>query len=89
MAHGHGQRRQSHSQTKHFLWRATHPSPHFEKVLENRIGKNIHVFGLMVNLSKKKLRSMILLHFGLITFRFAYGRDRQPLISMISGVRDF
>ena len=45
----------------------------------------------MVNLWKrygKKLRSNILLHFGLITFRFGYGRDRQPIISVISGFSD-
>ena len=32
-----------------------------------------------------KLRRNILLHFGLVTFRFHYGRDRKPVIFMISG----
>ena len=35
----------------------------------------------MVNIIKRlaaKLRRIILLHFELITFRFAYGRDRGP-----------
>ena len=43
---------------------------------------------VMVNLWKsygQKLRGNIPVHFGLITFRFAYGRTLKPLISMISG----
>ena len=46
---------------------------------------------LMVNIIKRiarKLRIIILLHFGLVTCRFAYWRDRKPLISMISGFFD-
>ena len=42
----------------------------------------------MVNLWKRyalKLRSIILLQFELIPFRFAYGRTPKPIISMISG----
>ena len=45
----------------------------------------------MVSLWKRyayKLRGIILLHFELISFRFAYGRGLKPLISMISGVWD-
>ncbi len=30
-----------------------------------------------------KLRRIILLQFGRVTFRFHYGRDRKPLIFMI------
>ena len=42
----------------------------------------------MVTLWKRygqKLRRIILLHFGLITFRFGYMRERKLLTSMISG----
>ena len=45
----------------------------------------------MANLLKrygKKLRSIILLHLGIVTFRFAYGKDRKPIISMISAFLD-
>ena len=45
----------------------------------------------MVNLRKRygqKLRRIILLHFWLITFRFGDGRDRKPLMVMISGFSD-
>ena len=45
----------------------------------------------MVNLWERyaqELRWIIVLHFGLVTFRFAYGKDRKPLISMISGFSD-
>ena len=45
----------------------------------------------MVNLWKRygqKVRSIILLHWGLVTFRFAYGRDRTLFIFMISGFMD-
>ena len=45
----------------------------------------------MVNLWTRyalKLRSFILLQFGLISFRFAYMRTLKPLISMISEVSD-
>ena len=47
----------------------------------------------MVKLWKRyaeKLRSIILLHFGLVTFRFAYGLWENPknLICMISGFSD-
>ena len=45
----------------------------------------------MVRLWKRyaqKLRSIFLLHFGLVTVRFGYGRNRTPLISMISGFLD-
>ena len=45
----------------------------------------------MVNFWKRyaqKLRNLILLQFELISVRFAYGRTRKPLISMISGFSD-
>ena len=45
----------------------------------------------MVNLWKRygqKLRSIILLQFELVTFRFRYGRNRKPAISMISRFSD-
>ena len=44
-----------------------------------------------VNTNKRitgKLRITILLHFGLVTFRSAYGKYRKPFISMISGFSD-
>ena len=44
----------------------------------------------MVNIWKRhgqKLRRIVLLHFGLVTFRFHYGRDWKPLVFMISGSR--
>ena len=31
-----------------------------------------------------KLQRIILLHLGLVTFRFAYGTNRKPITSMIS-----
>ena len=46
---------------------------------------------IMVNLWKRydqKLCSIIMLHSGLVTFRFGYGRDREPFISLISGFWD-
>ena len=36
----------------------------------------------------QKLRRIILLPFGLVTFRFGYWRDRKPIIFMISGFLD-
>ena len=45
----------------------------------------------MTNLLKRysqKLRSIILLHFKLMTFRFAYGGTMNPLIFMSSGFLD-
>ena len=48
-----------------------------------------HLF--LVSLWKRygqKLRRIILLQFGLVTFRFVYGRDRKPIVSMISGFLD-
>ena len=33
-------------------------------------------------------RRIILLHFGLVFFRFAHGRDRKPLMFMIAGFLD-
>ena len=36
----------------------------------------------------QKLRRIILLHLGLVFFRFAYGRDRNPLKSKLSGLPD-
>ena len=35
-----------------------------------------------------KLHRIILLHLGLVTFRFHYGRNRKPTMSMISGLMD-
>ena len=45
----------------------------------------------MVNIWKRasrKLRRIILFHFGLITFRINYGRNRKPIICIISGFSD-
>ena len=45
----------------------------------------------MVNLKKRcgeKFHRIILLHLGLVTFLFAYGRNLKPLKSMIWGFLD-
>ena len=56
------------------------------------IGKFIHAFVccvwviLMVNMVERtgqKLLRIILLHFGLVTFRFHYGGDRTPFMFMV------
>ena len=42
----------------------------------------------MINLNKRaaqKLRSILLLHFGLVTFRFHFRKTRKPFIFMIVG----
>ena len=53
---------------------------------------SVHVlFIFVVNIWKRygqKLRRIILLHFGLVTVLFGYGRDRKPIIFMISGFSD-
>ena len=36
----------------------------------------------------QKLHSIIMLQFEFVTLRFAYGRDRKPIISMISAFSD-
>ena len=33
----------------------------------------------------RKLRRIMLLHFGLVTFRFHFGETRKPIISMVFG----
>ena len=46
---------------------------------------------VVVNLRKRcawTLRSIVLLQFGLVTFRLAYWKDRKPFISLISGFSD-
>ena len=47
-----------------------------------------NVYGKFMKRYGQKLRRIILLRFGLITFRFGYGRDRKPFIFMISGFLD-
>ena len=41
-----------------------------------------------INEKMRKLREIILLHFGLVAFRFHYGRDRTSIICMIWGFSD-
>ena len=65
---------------------------HVEKSEENH-RKNIKACWsslgpFIVNVIKRlaeKLRSITLVHFGLVTVRFHYGRNLKPLIFMISG----
>ena len=47
-----------------------------------------HFDGIFIEKICQKLRRIILLHFGLITSRFASGRFRKPAISMISRFSD-
>ena len=59
---------------------------------ENAIwGSRESVGSFLLNIMKRiagTLHRIILLHFGLITFRLQYGGDRKPLICMISGFLD-
>ena len=61
----------------------------FSRRLErNRVSWGLWALGAMFTVSFKKrvvrkLRIIILLHFGLVTFRSRYGEDRNPFIVMI------
>ena len=62
-------------------------SPH-GKILENHriiIKACCHCWVISRVTYGQNLRGIILLHFGLVTFRFHHGRDRKPLMFMICG----
>ena len=47
-----------------------------------------HLYGKFKEIYGQKLRSIILLHLGLVTLRFHYWTTVKPLIFMISGLMD-
>ena len=86
---------------RHYWWMSsrTHCNSESEKLVLNHrttIGTLLrhlcHFCAIfMVNMWKRipqRLRGVILLHFGLVTFRFHYGRTPKPLMIMIFGFLD-
>ena len=49
---------------------------------------SVFIYGKFMERCDQKLRRIILLHFGLVTFRFHHGSPLKPFIFMISGFSD-